>query len=298
VPIVRMREILDRARTGGYAVGYFEAWDQHSLEAIANAAEEMHSPTILGFGGAVVSQPWFDAGGLEELAACARCLAERLSVPAAVLLNEAQTYGQVLRGLRAGCNAVMLTSSQLPYEENVAWTQRVMIAAHALDAWVEGELGELADASGRDPSHACATDPLEAAHFVQATGVDGLAVSIGNVHMLTLGQASVDLDLLQRIHTATPVPLVIHGGSGFPAQAVQAAIGSGVCKFNVGTRLKGAFLTGIQEALGTLATPIDVQLAIGSRKPGDILVRGQGRLKEKVIEYMQLYGCVGQAVSR
>src|SRR5512137_2017027 len=109
--IARLRDLLADARAGGYCLGYFEAWDQYSLEACLDAAEAERSPAILGFGGAVADGGWMDHRGVELLATLARRLAERASVPAAVLFNEARTLDQIERAIACGCNAVMLDTS-------------------------------------------------------------------------------------------------------------------------------------------------------------------------------------------
>jgi ketose-bisphosphate aldolase len=295
--IFGMNDILDHALQNGYAVGYFEAWDQYSLEAVLEAAEECESPSILGFGAAVTNQSWLERRGVEELAALARCLAERSSVPTAILFNEARTYAQALRGLYCGCNAVMLESSGFRYEENVAVTQRIVQVAHSLGATVEAELGHLDDASGPEIARGIPTDPELAAHFVETTGVDALAVSIGNVHMLTKGEAEIDLDLLTSIHEAISVPLVIHGGTGFPDSAVRPAIERGVAKFNYGTRLKRVFMAGMSEAFQEVPTRFNVHHYIGSRDTSDILHRGKAKMKATITELIELYGSGGQAAS-
>ncbi len=297
--IVGMSEILARALRRGYAVGYYESWDQYSLEAATEAAEEAHSPLILGYGGAVADQPWLDRRGVEEMSALARCLAESAAVPAALLFNEARTYAQVLRGLRAGCNAVMLDTSHLPYEENLALTRKVTEAAHALGASVEAELGHLPDAGAAMPqggplagSHR--TDPAQAARFVEATGVDVLAVSVGNTHVLLEGEAQVDLDLLARIHRAVAVPLAIHGGTGFPRSAVQPAVVCGVAKFNVGSRLKAVYLEGVRASLAGLPPKLNIHQVIGSREEGDILAQAKANVKAEIAGLIRLYGSAGQ----
>jgi fructose-bisphosphate aldolase class II len=292
--IVTMPELLGRALRHKYAIGYFEGWDPYSLEAVLETAEECASPTILGFGGAVADQVWLDRHGVEELSVLAHCLAERARVPAAILFNEAHTFGQILRGLRAGCNAVMLDTSHLPLDENLAWTRKMVEVAHPLGAAVEAELGHLADASDASVQ-AVGTNPQEAARFVEQSGVDALAVSIGNVHILADGEASVDLDLLEHIHRAVPVPLVIHGGTGFPESAIQAAIERGVAKFNVGTRLKQAYLDGVREAITALPGRPNIHSVVGSRDEGDVFGHGKARVKAEIRAFMQRYGSVGQA---
>ena len=292
---MRLSEILDRAIEKHYAVGYFEAWDQYSLEAVIEAAETLEAPAIVGFGAAVTNPAWLEAGGVEELGMLARLLAERAKVPTAVLFNEAQTSAQAVRAIEAGCNCVMLDTSHLPWDENVAITHDFVAVAHAADVEVEAELGRLPNAADPAGDAGQVTDPEQAARFVQATGVDALAVSVGNVHLLSETKATLDLELLARIRQTVPVPLVLHGGTGIPANAIQPAIARGVAKVNYGTRLKQVFLSGVCEAVAALPEPLNVHTAIGSRYATDILVAGQRRMRDLLGELIQLYGSAGQA---
>src|SRR5579863_9651351 len=208
--LVPMPDLLANARAGGYAVGYFEAWDGYSLEAVVAAAEAERAPVILGFGCMLIEQGWLEGGGIEELGCIGRRVAESCTVPASLLLNEAHTLGHALRGIEAGFNAVMLCDSDTKV------TTRLVEAAHASGVAVEAELGHLPDGGGDgrvDSSHATLTDPGEAATFVAATGVDSLAVSFGNVHTLEGAQASIDLDRLAAVRARVSVPLVAHGGT-------------------------------------------------------------------------------------
>jgi fructose-bisphosphate aldolase class II len=191
----------------------------------------------------------------------------------------------------------MLDSSNLPFGENVAVTRKVVEVAHAVQASTEAELGRLSDASESEVHLAVTTEPEQAAEFVAKTGVDALAVSIGNAHALVDGKATVDLDLLDRIHQCVPVPLVIHGGTSFPEQAVRPAIERGVAKFNYGTRLKKIFLEGVKSAIEALPEQINVHRYIGSRIESDIFGRGKVLMKAEIIKLMNLYGSAGQAFS-
>jgi fructose-bisphosphate aldolase class II len=215
-------------------------------------------------------------------------------VPTAVLFNEARTVDQLRRGILSGCNAVMLDASHLPYSDNLTQTKRVTVMAHPLGAAVEAELGHLADATDASVQ-ALGTDPDEAAAFVADTGIDALAVSIGNVHIMSSGVATIDLDLLERIHHAVQVPLVIHGGTGFPADAVRAVIARGVAKFNVGTRLKATYLQGIREAAQALSGNENIHTVMGSRDATDVLQCGKENLKQEIKRFIRLYGSEGKA---
>src|SRR5690242_85273 len=116
MPIVPLPTLLDRALAAGYGLGYFEAWDGYSLEAVCEAAAEERSPVIMGFGGMMADRAWLDEGGVEALGALGRARAQRVPVPVALLLNEAQTLEQAYRGMDAGFNAVMLDTSAWPWE--------------------------------------------------------------------------------------------------------------------------------------------------------------------------------------
>ena len=287
--LIPFPQLLADARAGGYAVGYFEAWDQYSLEAVVEAAEQEQVPVIIGFGGVMMEPGWFDDGGIERLGALGHTVAHQIRVPCSFILNEAQTYAQIVRGIKAGFNAVMLDSSRMSFQENANLTCLIVETAHAVGVGVEAELGELPDASGEmGPVQGSLTDPEEAARFVRETGIDALSVSVGNVHILTRGKATVDWDRLAAIHKAVDIPLVIHGGTGFPDDGVARAIPLGVAKFNIGTILKQAFITGVAEAIASAPKQISAQQLIGSRKQTDILQQGKLRMKLEVIRRMRL----------
>ncbi len=271
--LVPLPELLAAARRGRYAVGYFESWDGYSLEAVVAAAEAERAPVILGFGCLLVDDEWLDGGGIERLGGAGRIVAERARVPVSFLLNEARTLDQARAGLDAGFNAVMLTGAD---QDSVAALVR---EAHARGIAVEGELPE------GEPS-----DPEHAARYVAATGVDCLAVWFGNVHCLMHGTATVDLDRLAAVQERVDLPLVVHGGTGFPREAVWPAIERGAAKFNVGTALKLAFIDGLK-------TPgsVDLHAAVGSHGPEDVLRVAASRMIPVVRDLVRLYGSSGRA---
>ena len=292
MPLVPFTELLADARTGGYAVGYFEAWDGYSLEAVVKAAELERSPVIIGFGCLLVDQDWLDGGGIEILGSIGRVRAARSRVPVSLLLNEAHTVEHAVRGIDAGFNAAMLCTAEA---EPIAELARV---AHGRGAAVEGELGSLPDGSSRgeiDESQAALTDPAAAAAFVEATRVDALAVSIGNVHTMEGRLATVDLERLEEIRRVTDVPLVIHGGTSFPPEAVPGAIARGVAKFNVGTVMKRTFLEALEAAVASSPPELGPHDVVGSHRETDLLERAASSLVEKVRSLMRLYGSTGRA---
>jgi ketose-bisphosphate aldolase len=297
VALAPLTSLLAEARAGGYALGYFEAWDGDSLEAVVAAAEAERSPVIIGTGCLLGDQEWFDGGGIELLGALGSAVARQARVPVALLLNETHTLEQSLRGLDAGFNAVMMHTGERSLDDAVAAVAELVEIAHARGAAVEAELGNLPDAGhgAVDGSAASLTDPEQAASFVRATGIDCLAVSVGNVHLLSHGTATIDLGRLRDVHERVPVPLVIHGATGFPAEAVAPAIAAGVAKFNVGTVLRRAFLGGLAAAVAALPAEPDVHAVIGSHGPADVLRAGQTPMVEAVRRLIRQYGGRGRA---
>ena len=294
--LVSMSRMLAVAQRDGFAVGYFEAWDHYSLEAVIEAAAELQAPVIIGFGAMIAHRAWFDQRGLSTLGALGRTAAESAVVPVSLLLNEARSLSQVARGIRCGFNAVMLDTSHLPLPQNIEATRQVVAVARVMDASVEGELGELPSysAEGVPGQDMAVTDPDEAREFVRETGVDALSVSVGNVHMMVGREAEIDFDLLAALQDAAGVPLVIHGGTSYPTKAVGQSIACGVGKFNVGTILKKAFLDGIRAGLSTPSASGTQQL-IGSHLDADILMAGKRRMKAEVARLIRLYGGAGRA---
>lgn len=287
--LVPFNKLLAAAQQGGYAVGYFEAWDVYSLEAVLEGAESEEAPVILGFGGATMEPGWLNSGSLERLGALGLATAHTANVPVSFILNEFPTFDQVVRGIQAGFNAVMLDSCHLPYQEHLQLTQQVVQIAHAVGVGVEAEVGQLPDASGEmGQAVGRLTDPEQAARFVEETGIDALAVSVGNVHILTRGAAVIDWDRLAAIRQAVQVPLVIHGGTGFPDAGIARAIELGVAKFNIGTILKKAFLGGVAEAVGALPAEVSYQQVMGSRKETDILQQGKVKMRAEVVRRIRL----------
>jgi ketose-bisphosphate aldolase len=292
MPLVPLQHILSKARTDGYAVGYFEAWDACSLEAVLAAAEEESAPVILGFGAMMVDGTWLDSGGVEVLGAVGRSYAARSSVDVALLFNEAHTLDQARRGIDAGFNAVMIDTHSWPTHDAIVAVRELCRVAHQSGVAVEGELGSPAEAtaSGVDHSHESLTDPDEAAHFVAETGVDCLAVSVGNVHIMMDREASIDMERLHSIHERVEVPLVIHGGTSFPPAAVAPAIALGVAKFNVGTVLKHEFWDGLESSVRSVGTNPEVHKLLGSHKEPDVMAVAQQRMTTKVRSLIRQYG--------
>jgi fructose-bisphosphate aldolase class II len=240
--IATLAEVLGPALSGGYAVPGLVCLGWEDARAYVRAAEAEKAPVILQAGpGARAHMP------VRVWGAMFRELAEGASVPVVAHLDHGLTVGDCQAAIVAGFTSVMIDGSALPVQENIALTAEVVALAHAAGVCCEGELGVVGYAGGKAST---GTDPEEAARFVRETGVDALAVSVGNVHLQTGAGQGLDLGLIRRIEAATEVPLVIHGGSGVPVeQRAMLAAGSRIAKFNIGTELRMAFGAALREAV-------------------------------------------------
>ena len=292
-----LSSILNNAIKGNYAVGYFESWDSYSFEAILETAEEEKSPIIMGFGATMLEDNWLDKNGIEFLAASGRALIKDAKVPVAFLLNETHTLEQAIRGVEAGFNTVMIDSHRWEVDKAKREVKALVDIAHKNSVEVEAEFGSLPDYLGGEivDAKSYMTDPAEAKKFVEETGIDCLAVAIGNVHLLTKGSANIDIQRLKDIRSQVSLPIAIHGGTGFPDNQIKEAIANGVAKFNVGTRLKTDYLKSVKEYVTSLDDDCFVHDIVGSHKKSDFLEVGKDSIKANARKFIKLYGSGGMA---
>ena len=247
-----VRSLLEQAERGRYAVGAFNVYNLEGVQAVMGAAEQARSPAILQVHPAALKH------GGEPLLALCLAAARAAGNPIAVHLDHGTSEGDIRIALAAGLTSVMADGSGLPYGENVAFSRAMADLAHAQGATLEAELGRLAGTEDNLTVEAYAahfTDPGQAREFALATGIDALAVCIGNVHGRYVGEPRLDFDRLSALRRLVPVPLVLHGASGLPPALVQRAIELGVCKFNVNTELRQAYLSALRGALATTPAP-------------------------------------------
>jgi ketose-bisphosphate aldolase len=296
MPLVPLPELLAHAGANKYAVGYFESWDVYSLQATVAAAEASNSPVIIGIGGLSANHEWLQSGGIELYGRISASLAARSSVPIATLFNEADSFREAAGGLGAGFNSVMMHTQGWDQDKLLADTASLVAASHAVNVAVEGEIGALAEIKDGvlDSTGASYTSPEAAELFVRETGVDCLAVAVGNVHFVTGSHVpTVQVDLIRQIGEAVDVPLVLHGGSGTPDEQSRQAIAAGITKVNLGTRLKFVFGNALVAELGS---PVDdPNLAFGSRLEADVNTRAGVALAKEIQRYMDVFGSTGQA---
>lgn len=295
--LVSMSSLLKHAAQNNYAVGYFESWDSYSFEAILETAENEQSPIIMGFGATMLEDNWLNKNGISFLGASGKVLLENAKVPVAFLLNETHTLEQALKGIEVGFNTVMIDSHRWPVEEAKKAVKKLVDVAHKNNVEVEAEFGSLPDYLGGKivDAHSYMTDPQEAQEFVKDTGIDCLAIAIGNVHLLTKGSANINIERLKEIKSKVSIPLAVHGGTGFPDSQIKDAILNGVSKFNVGTRLKTDFFNEVRKYILNLEQEPFIHDIVGSHKEKDFLEQGKKAIIKKVTSFMKLYGSSGKA---
>jgi fructose-bisphosphate aldolase, class II len=236
--------ILAQARAEGVAVGAFNLIPFELAEAIVAGAAEAQLPVILQLSENTVTYH----GSLAPMVVASLALAAAAPVPVIVHLDHATSPALVYAALDLGVPSVMFDASALPYEENVRLTAAVAARCHTAGARVEAELGEV---GGKDGVHApgARTNPDEAVAFVEATGVDALAVAVGTSHAMRTRDAVLDYALLRELRAAVPVPLVLHGSSGVSDEGLQDAVRAGISKVNIATHLNGVFTGTVRERL-------------------------------------------------
>ncbi len=322
MPLEPLADLMDRARRGGYAVGYFEGWNLESLQGVLDAAEQTRSPVIVGFNGDFLTRPdrlaverieWYGRLGLAA--------AQSARVPCGLIFNECPIDDAVRQAMECGFNIVSMADAAAKPADYVRRVSAIVAAAHARGIGVEAEVGELPCAAAGSEQAGRATTPDGAARFVEATGVDLLAVSVGNEHIETGGSKGLDLEALADIARRVSVPLVLHGGSGIAPESLKAAIALGVRKVNYGTYLKQRYLqrvadilsacaegvspsclAGVPPARGPISPDADKMSAtqnphrlLGMGGPDDIMVAGRLAVRDAVLERIEQLGCAQKA---
>jgi fructose-bisphosphate aldolase class II len=245
-------ELVTEAQQLHRAVGAFNVVLLEHAEAIVEGAESAGLPVILQ-----ISQ---NAAryhrSFEPIALASLAIARAARVPAIVHLDHAEDVELVHAAVELGVQSVMFDGSALPYDVNVSTTREVVEFCHDRGVFVEAELGEV---GGKDGVHApgVRTRPDEAAAFVEATGIDALAVAVGTSHAMTDRVATVDRELIGRLAAAAGVPLVLHGSSGLSDDELAAAVRAGMTKVNISTHLNGLFTSAVREALAADPALVD-----------------------------------------
>ena len=302
-----LREVLDRARAGKYAVGAFNINDMEIAKAVGGAAKEEKSAVILA-----VSPSAIKYAGIAYIYEIARVTADQSGVPTVLHLDHGTTFGDCIGCIRHGWSSVMYDGSKLPLEENIRQTAKIVEVAHAAGVSVEAELGKLAGVEGHvsvEEKDAIFTNPDEAKAFVERTGVDALAVAIGTSHgaYKFKGEANLDFPRLEKIERLVNIPIVLHGASGVPKDvldkaakygarlpgasgvpddAIKKAISLGVAKINIDTDIRLAMTAALRQVLAEHPEEFD---------PRKIMGPAEDAMKAVAKSKMRLFGSSGRA---
>lgn len=280
--LVNMTEILSAAKAGGYAVGYFNAVNVEMARAIIETAEELHSPVMVG-----TAEILLPAMPLECVADYLVPMAKRASVPVCVHYDHGLCAEKCMEAVALGFSSVMYDCSTDNYEANAAKLADMTAYCHARKVSVEGELGHVGDNEGLgrldDPS-AYFTDPAVAADFAARTGIDALAVAVGNAHGDYKLPPKLDFERISQIAEKTGLPLVLHGGSGLSDDDFRQAVSRGICKVNIFTDIDKAGKRGIEKGL-----------AEGARSMFELIPYEIAEMKSIVARKLELFDSVNKA---
>ena len=236
------RELFRKAEEKKVAIGAFNTNNLEITQAIVGAAESLNLPAIIQTTPKAIAY-----AGLKELFAIVKTAIDQAKAPITIHLDHCRDFDLLKKCLECGYKSVMFDGSHLPFEENVAATKKAVDLAQRFEAFVEGEIGRISKGEeGIKDGSGDFTDPDEAADFAKLTGVNSLAVSIGNIHGAPSGE-KLNLNLLKEINEKVDIPLVLHGASGLGRGDLRQAIEFGVRKINIDTQIRRAFKVGLQE---------------------------------------------------
>lgn len=276
------QELLETARRNTYAIGAFNVYNLEGVKAVVNAAETSRSPAMLQLHPSALKY-----GKLPLIALCLEA-ANTATVPIAVHLDHSTSAKDIWLALEAGVRSIMADGSPMPYAENQQFTQEMTELAHRYGAVVEAEIGRISgteDGLTIAEKEAKMTDPEQALEFVQRTRVDSLAVTIGNVHGEYKSPPRLDFERLYQIRRLLDIPLVLHGASGLPEAMISQSIQLGVCKFNVNTEVRQAYMQALQDE-------------ICGETVGDLLEVAEeaiAAMEAVITDKLYLFGSVGKA---
>lgn len=238
--LVTLKDILDLAEKGGFAVPAFNTYNMETVMGVIDAAEQEKAPVIIQSYSRL-----FNSDNGYYLSPIILAAAKKTSVPVCFHLDHGATELEVVRGIRYGCSGIMIDASSLPMSENIEMTKKITKMCRSVDISVEGEIGHIGTVN--DDSMGEFTTVAEAKEFTEATGVDALAILVGTAHGRYKKPPKLDIQRIKDIHSAVGAHLVLHGGSGIPDEEIKAAIASGIRKINFGTDLCYSFLDKVFE---------------------------------------------------
>ena len=285
--LVNLKEMLQDASRGKYAVGMFDVSDLEMIRAVVEEADALCSPVMLG-----ALAPDLEGDRLDYWFALAKMAAEKASVPVCIHLDHANTLDQVMRAANVGFTSVMLDASASPFEENISRSREVVDAVKSRGITVEAELGHVGNGwvgsgEGSESGPDMLTEPEKVGEFVERTQVDALAVSIGTAHGVYIKAPELDIARLDKIKSYSDIPLVLHGGSGTPEDQMNQAIAHGICKVNIYSELLTAWNTAMLNELK--------QLPHMAAWPAVLRKNPDAAMREVIRQKIKFFGSNGKA---
>ncbi len=283
--LISMTNMLQLANKNQYAVGSFNVASLEMMDTVIRVAAECQSPVIVSTSSAEAR--YFDPTVAYSMA---NSLAHKYNTPIALHLDHGDSFEIAMQCIRAGYTSVMYDGSHHPLDENIKITKEVVQAAHAVGVSVEGEVGRLQGVEddlivGED--EASLSDVGESTRFAKETGVDALAVAIGNAHGFYKREPKLDFERLRAIHEGAGIPIVLHGGTGIPADQIKRAIGLGIAKINIASKVRRAYMRSLYEALVPNPNTTEVR---------DIMQIGKLAMEAEIKASMAMLGSIGQLV--
>ena len=257
--LVSTPSIVAAALAGFRGAAAFNVVQLENLEAVLTASARSGLPVIV----AISENAARYHGGLAPLMQASLAAGQATDAAVSIHLDHAETFDLVLEAVDLGVSSVMFDASRLSFSDNVAATAQAASTCHAAGVWVEAELGEVGGKGGVH-TPGVRTNPAEAAAYVEATGVDALAVAVGSSHKMIDRVAQLDFLLITELASAVPVPLVLHGSSGVSDESVRRAIAAGITKVNVATQLNKIFTGAVREYLTTHSDEVDPRRYLGA----------------------------------
>ncbi len=285
--LIKPGEMFDKAMKGGYAVGAFNSSNLELTQAIVRAAKRMKSPVIVE-----TSESAIEYVGMNVFRKMVEAVTEEEEWPVVLHLDHGKSFEMAEKCIKAGYGSVMIDVSKKSIGENIVETRRVVDYAHARGVWVEAELGAILGAEGakslagkRTPK-SYLTDPREAKRFVEETGVDALAVSVGTIHGAFIGQEYIRFELLEEIQGIVPDSiLVLHGASGIADDHLKKAAKENVCKVNVDTEMRIAFEKAVKAYFQETHEKVDPRKMLGPARDA---------VRQVVEQKMKVLGSAGE----
>lgn len=282
MPLITTKEMLLKAQRQHYAVAAFNVENMEMVQAVIAAAKELNAPVILQTTPSTVKY-----ASPKMFYANVQAAVQESGVCASLHLDHGSDYELAVLASHAGYTSIMIDGSHKPFEENIEVTKKVVEMCSIAGIPVEAELGKVGgkedDLDGGSGN--AYTDPGQAKEYAERTQISSLAIAIGTAHGFYKGEPKLDLDRLTEIRNVVDIPLVLHGASGVPDEAVRESIKRGICKVNFATELRVAFTDGIKEVLRKNADTID------PKKLGE---PGRQNVKSLVMEKMKVCGCAGR----